>query len=223
MSKLFKYLGIGTAIGTLAYAVIKYKHDEKFKEKVDTVVDKAEEKADKTLCKAGDFINKHPGLFTMSILAITTIPCVIHAANADKRRQEMIQRAYEEFQDYSDEECDRINKTAMEAAKQKISEHYGDDDVDLSNYLVVPKSDYEKYQKAYESTSKNDSDWREEYRDNFNEVTELAKRITLAPGESFMIEEPRQFGLDTDQPVVSHLINGTGCYPPEVKDDQFID
>lgn len=231
MNKFFKILGIGSVFGVVAYGVIKYKHDEKFKEKVVAVVDKAEEKADKALCKAGDFINKRPGLFTMSILAITTIPCVIHAINADKRRQEMMQRTYEEFQDYSDEECDRINDEARTAAqKQALIDDFMDNP---SDYLIVKKNCWDGTQKAIEEyenqlkqTKASNSifdNWKEDYRDSFNEVTELSKRITLHPGESYMIEEPRQFGLDTDRPVVSHLINGTGCYPPETKDDQFID
>lgn len=226
MNKLFKYLGIGTAIGTIAYGIIKYKRDQKFKEKVDDVVDKAEEVADKTVGKVFDFMGNHPTLTTMAILTAVMAPAWVITARGAKERQAMYNQAYEEYLsslDTKDEECDRINETAMEAAKQMISEHYEDDDVDLRNYLVVPKSDYEKYQKAYESTTKSDSDWKEDYRDSFDEVTELSKRITLAPGESYMIEESSQFGLDTDQPVVSHLINGIGCYPPEIKDDQFVD
>lgn len=209
MSKLFKYLGIGTAIGTLAYAVIKYKHDEKFKEKIDDVVD-----------KAADFAADHPILTTAVFASVVMVPIMA----VRKAMDPAFTDSYDYFEnDDVDEECERINDVAMKSAEQKISEYYGDEDVDLRDYLVVPKSDYEKYQKAYESTIKDDSGWKEDYRDSFDEVTELSKRITLYPGESYMIEEPRQFGLDTDQPVVSHLINGTGCYPPEVKDDQFID
>ena len=63
MSKLFKYLSISTAIGTLAYAVIKYKHDEKFKEKVDTVVD-----------KAADFAADHPILTTAVFATVVMVP-----------------------------------------------------------------------------------------------------------------------------------------------------
>ena len=209
MSKLFKYLGIGTAIGTLAYAVIKYKHDEKFKEKVDTVVD-----------KAADFASDHPILTTAVFATVVMVPIMAVHKAMDPASTD----PYDYYEnDEIDEECDRINDAAMESAKQKISEYYSDENVDLRDYLVVPKSEYEKYQKAYDATVEDDSSWNEDYRDSFDEVTELSKRITLHPGESYMIEEPRQFGLDTDRPVVSHLINGTGCYPPEVKDDQFID
>ena len=229
MNKFFKYLGIGTAIGTLVYAVIKYKHDEKFKEKVDDVVDKAEEKADKALCKAGDFINKHPGLFTMSFLAITTIPCVIHAVNADKRRQEMMQKAYEEFRDYSDEECDRINDEARIAAQKRV---LVDDFMDNpSDYLIVKKDCWDGMQKAneeYENQLKQKqieveisrkstdiiNNWKEDYRDKWNRVNEFAKMLDLVEGESFMIEEGSQY--DCDGTIVSHLINGEGCYPPEM-------
>lgn len=230
MSKFFKYLGIGSAIGVIVYGVIKYKNDQKFKEKVDEVVNKVEEKADKALIKASDFINDHPGLFVTTIFAVTFIPAVVHAVNIDKQRQEMMQQAYDDFKtNWNDEECNRINETAADTAKRIISEHYGDDNVDLNNYLIVPKDDYEKYQKAYETKSDTVdpppeifNNWKEEYRDTWDEVHELSNRITLAPGESYMIEEPRQLGLDTDQHVISHMIYGEGCYPPDVKDDQFI-
>ena len=207
MSKLFKYLGIGTAIGTLAYALIKYKHDEKFKEKVDDVVDKAEEVADKTVGKVFDFMGNHPTLTTMAILTAVMAPAWVITARGAKERQAMYNQAYEEYLsslDTKDEECDRINEIAKTEAQKQI---------ELENI---------KAEQPKKSTSIFDN-WKEDYRDSFDEVTELSKRITLAPGESYMIEEPRQFGLDTDQPVVSHLINGAGCYPPEVKDDQFID
>lgn len=53
MGKIFKFLGIGTAIGTVVYGVIKCKNDQKFKEKVDGVTEKVVEKA----C---DFTVSHP-------------------------------------------------------------------------------------------------------------------------------------------------------------------
>ena len=215
MSKLFKYLGIGTAIGTLAYAVIKYKHDEKFKEKVDTVVD-----------KAADFAADHPILTTAVFATVVMVPIMAIRKAMDPAL------AYPEYDNYdeNDEECDQINEEArMAAQKQALVDDFMDNP---SDYLIVKKDCWDGTQKAieeYENQLKQSkasesifSNWKEDYRDSFDEVTELTKRITLHPGESYMIEEPRQFGLDTDRPVVSHLINGTGCYPPEVKDNQFI-
>ena len=208
MSKLFKYLGIGTAIGTLAYAVIKYKHDEKFKEKVDDVVDKAEEVADKTVGKVFDFMSEHPTLTVMGVVGAAMIPAWIITAKGAKERQEHWIQACDAYtaslSQNDDKESDWINEIAKTEAQKQI---------ELENIKA-------------EQTKKTISifdNWKEDYRDSFDEVTELSKRITLHPGESYMIEEPRQFGLDTDRPIVSHLINGTGCYPPEVKDDQFID
>lgn len=222
MSKLLKFLGIGTAIGTVVYGVIKYKNDQKFKEKVDGVVEKAEEKADNALCKAGDFINKHPGLFTMSILAITTIPCVIHAVNADKRRQEMMQRAYEDFRNDTDEECERINEEARAAAQKQMMM----DDImaNPSGYVVVSKNEWEKYQDAQKDvTNEINTNWTEDYRDTWDEIHELVDRIDLAPGETYVLEEASQLGVEANKPVISHLVYGTGCYPPEVDEDRFID
>lgn len=225
MSRFFKFLGIGTAFGTIAYGIIKYKRDEKFKEKVDAVVEKAEEKADKVMTKASNFVCDHPNLFIVGLFTATIVPAVIHSVNADRRRQEMMQQAYEDFKANADEsydkECERINEEARTAAqKQFLIDSIRKNPED---YLVVSKEVWESTQKALEDVSHEiDSSWKEEYRDTWDEVNELSKRIDLAPGESYMIEESRQLGLDTDRPVISHMIYGNGCYPPEVKDDQFI-
>lgn len=66
MSKLFKTLGIGAAIGTLAYVVFKYKKDQKFKEKVDekqeVVKQEVKKVSEKALDKACIFTVNHPGV-----------------------------------------------------------------------------------------------------------------------------------------------------------------
>lgn len=209
MNKFFKFLGVGTAIGTVVYGVIKYKHDEKFKEKVDSVVE-----------KAADFAGEHPILTTAVFATVVMVPIMAVRKAMDPAFN--VPYDYYENDDDNDEECDRINEEARTAAQKRMMM----DDImaNPSDYVVVSKNEWEKYQDTQKDvTNEINTSWKEDYRDSFNEVTELSKRITLAPGESYMIEEPRQFGLDTDQPVVSHLINGTGCYPPEVKDDQFID
>lgn len=231
MSRFFKFLGISSAVGVVAYGIIKYKHDEKFKEKVDDVVEKAEEKANKVMTKASDFVLEHPNLFLVGLFTVTIVPAVIHSVKSDRRRQEMMQKAYEDFKanadDLYDEECERINEEARTAAqKQVLIENIRKNP---SDYLVVSKEAWESCQKALENKPEPiepETDifdrWKEDYRDTWDEVHELTKRIDLAPGESYTIEEPRQLGLDTDTPVISHMIYGHGCYPPEVKDDQFI-
>lgn len=64
MGKFFKVFGISAAIGTLAYAIFKYKHDEQFKEKADEkmgeVKTKAKEVKSKALDKACVFTVNHP-------------------------------------------------------------------------------------------------------------------------------------------------------------------
>lgn len=66
MSKLFKTLGIGAALGTIAYGIFKYKHDQKFKEKVDEKKDEAKQQVkqvgEKALDKACIFTVNHPGV-----------------------------------------------------------------------------------------------------------------------------------------------------------------
>lgn len=76
MSKFFKVFGITAAIGTLAYAVFKYKHDEKFKEKADEKLDEAKAKAKEVKSKAIDkaciFAVDHPKV-ALGILGGTVI------------------------------------------------------------------------------------------------------------------------------------------------------
>lgn len=76
MSKLFKTLGIGAAIGTLAYVVFKYKKDQKFKEKVDEKKDEVKQEvkkvSEKALDKACIFTVNHPGV-VLGIIGGTVI------------------------------------------------------------------------------------------------------------------------------------------------------
>ena len=56
--------------------------------------------------------------------------------------------------------------------------------------------------------------WEQNYKDNWDEVVECAKRLELKPGEMFIIEDPSAYGNDTE-PIISHLVNGSGLYPPD--------
>lgn len=194
MSKLFKYLGISTAIGTLAYAVIKYKHDEKFKEKIDDVVDNAEEVADKTFGKVFDFMSEHPTLTVMGVVGAAMVPAWIITAKGAKERQEHWIQACDTYtaslSQNDDKECDWINEIAKTEAQKQIELEISRKSTDIFN------------------------NWKEDYRDNWDRVNEFAKSLDLVEGESFMIEEGSQY--DCDGTIVSHLINGEGCYPPEM-------
>lgn len=225
MSKLFKILGVGSAVGVITYVVIKYKNDQKFKEKVDSVADKGKETAgkafDKTMTVASNFTTNHPKLFMAGLFTLTITPAIIHAVNADARKREMMQRAYEDYKvssdcyDMVDEECDRINEKAKAAMQKQML--FDDIMNNPENYLIVSKDEWNNYQDSLQDvTHEVDSSWKEDYRDTWDEVTELSKRVKLAPGESYMIEEASQYDVkNSDGPIVSHLIYGTGCYPPE--------
>lgn len=63
--------------------------------------------------------------------------------------------------------------------------------------------------------------WKEDYRENYNKVCDFANTLDLVKGEEFVISDTKQFENeswfegDASKPVVSHMINGDGCYPPE--------
>lgn len=169
MSKLFKYLGIGTAIGSIVYGVIKYKNDQKFKEKVDTVVD-----------KAADFASDHPILTTVAFTTAVMVPVMAFRAAIDP--------------------------------VYNVPHDYYENNVDPNKYTVVPKEE-PKVEKAKDPWTSN---WDEKYREKWDKVNEFAKTLDLDEGESFWIDEPSQYDVESDEPIVSHMINGSGCYPPEI-------
>lgn len=94
----------------------------------------------------------------------------------------------------------------------------------VSNYEHDPikqaAMDLDNDEKIYFDSSDADSTgslkeiWEEFYKDNWDEVSECAKRLSLKPGEMFIIEDPTQYG-DSTEPIISHLVNNTGVYPPE--------
>lgn len=70
--------------------------------------------------------------------------------------------------------------------------------------------------------------WNDElYRENWDRVNEFAKTLKLHKGESYILDDSQQF---YDQPwyddekdghvIVSHMLNGDGCYPPENKEEE---
>lgn len=65
------------------------------------------------------------------------------------------------------------------------------------------------------------SGWTEEYRASYDKVKAFADELPMVKGEMFIIEpastysDDEWFVGDPNKPVVSHLINGDGCYPPE--------
>lgn len=64
--------------------------------------------------------------------------------------------------------------------------------------------------------------WERDYKDNWDEVMECAKRLNLKAGEMFIIEDQKQFigdpqfpDLDPNRAIVSHLVDNYGVYPPK--------
>ena len=66
--------------------------------------------------------------------------------------------------------------------------------------------------------------WKEDYRDNWDKVCEFAKTLDLEDGENYSIEFYKEYeeyrkehGLDKN--IVSHMVHGTGVYPPDDNDE----
>lgn len=73
-----------------------------------------------------------------------------------------------------------------------------------------------------ETISPWEANWDEKYRDEYNKVIDFAKTLNLVEGESYIIEDQKQYiedgcypAMDETMPIVSHMIFGTGVYPPK--------
>lgn len=70
--------------------------------------------------------------------------------------------------------------------------------------------------------------WNDElYRENWDKINEFAKTLKLQNGESYVIEDSERFydepwytGAKDGHTIVSHLIDGEGCYPPKNKEEE---
>ena len=70
--------------------------------------------------------------------------------------------------------------------------------------------------------------WSDElYRENWDKINEFAKTLKLQKGETYLIEdseryydEPWYTGAKDGHTLVSHLIDGDGCYPPANKEEE---
>ena len=64
--------------------------------------------------------------------------------------------------------------------------------------------------------------WNDElYRENWDKINEFAKTLKLQKGETYLIEDSERYydepwynGAKDGHTLVSHLIDGSGCYPP---------
>lgn len=229
MSKWLKILGIGSAIGVVTYGIIKYKQDQKFKEKVDEVAESIKNTSEKIIINTADFTARHPVIAATGFFGILTLCHIMRNYQSELARQEYYSKYGNDEIDPDDPVNDAYEYDKQARGNDELRYQLEQILTDPDNYLIVPKNEYEKYQSAYEEKTEPVEhssiifdNWKEEYRDTWDKVHELSNQITLAPGESYMIEEPRQLGLNTDRHIISHLIYGEGCYPPEIKDDQFI-
>lgn len=62
------------------------------------------------------------------------------------------------------------------------------------------------------------ANWDDKYRADYLKVLYLAGKMNLEDGEKYIIERCDEFNPDNVQhlPIVSHLIDGTGVYPPDL-------
>lgn len=72
--------------------------------------------------------------------------------------------------------------------------------------------------------------WNEElYRENWNKIHEFCKDLKLQKGEAYCIEDTQQYydldwyeGRRDGGVVISHMVDYTGCYPPNEDDEEEV-
>lgn len=143
MSKWLKVFGISAAVGTAVYAFIKYKSDEKFKEKVDEIGEKIEEKADQVMTKVDEAVIKHPGSIITALVGGSLLFAVAGAIRADMKRQELMERAYQDFhkQHLEPDPADAVQEEARLAARKQAM--YDDIMENPHDYYIIKKDAYE--------------------------------------------------------------------------------
>ena len=143
MSKWLKVFGISAAVGTAVYAFIKYKSDEKFKEKVDEVGEKIEEKADQVMTKIDEAVIKHPGSIVTTLVGGCLLFAVAGAIRADIKRQERMKQTYQTFQTRPEEPdpADVVQEEARLAAQKQML--YDDIMENPQDYYIIKKDAYE--------------------------------------------------------------------------------
>ena len=108
---------------------------------------------------------------------------------------------------YSNGQKNLVNDIKAECDKRKEEK----DNSESVNYDSFNKEFNDPYTRG----------WKEDYRENYDKVCDFANTLDLVKGEEFVISDTKQFENeswfkgDATKPVVSHMINGDGCYPPE--------
>lgn len=133
MSKFFKVLSIGAALGTIAYGIFKYKNDQKFKEKVDEKKDEVKQQAkkvgEKALDKACTFTVNHPkaalGIVTGTFIGGTILGTLLVAKGAMAKTPVMTEEQRKEIDIWSKENgYDDNLETVKDFAKtMKLNNH----------------------------------------------------------------------------------------------------
>jgi hypothetical protein len=103
----------------------------------------------------------------------------------------------------------KLTDVADEIKKERVPEESG----------TEPTVSYDSFNKEFNDPWSRG--WKEEYRENYNKVCDFANTLDLVRGEEFVISDTKQFENepwfkgDATKPVISHMIDGDGCYPPE--------
>ena len=158
-----------------------------FKEKFVETKEKATRKIREWKDKAINWAIDHPGAVVGILIGGAAFGGLVKAANDYQKELEYWQR---------------VEQDENFHAKPQIPEE-GENVVDLSNYYI---------------STKPKPQWDEKYREQWDRVVDFAKTLDLEDGEAYYIEDQKQYkesGVDQSVPVISHMVDNWGVYPPE--------
>lgn len=165
-----------------------------FKEKLVETKEKATRKAREWKDKAVNWAIDHPGAIVGILIGGATLGGLVKAANDYQKELEYWQR---------------VEQDENFHARPQIPEETEDENVvDLSNYYIST---------SHGNTVQPKPQWDEKYREQWDRVVDFAKTLNLEDGEAYYIEDQKQYkesGVDQSVPVISHLVDNWGVYPP---------
>ena len=167
---------------------------ERIKAKYEATKVKAKEKAAKLKENVSTFVSEHPGVIVGIAVVGAGIGIFMRSGNS---KPESIYIPPSEDNDYAG---------MVQSGK---SESGDDEEIDF-----IPAKD-ESDESRKEALKKL---WEEEYKENWDKVYDLANSLDLKYGEMFMIEDSKQYADEPwydGKPIVSHLVNNKGIYPPD--------
>lgn len=169
---------------------------ERIKVKYEASKVKAKERAAKLKENVSTFVSEHPGVIVGIAVIGAGIGIFVRSGNS---KPDSIYISPSEDNDYAG---------MIQSGK---SETGNEDEID---FIPAKNESDESRKEALKKL------WEEEYKENWDKVNACAESLDLKVGEMFIIEDWKAYANEPwyngdRKPIVSHLVNDSGVYPPD--------